>query len=233
MKIKYLLLPALILLTAGCVQTKQADYTKPLQDLASSVNQLNESVSGLTKRIETLESEKSIYTTNNVPTGWNVFRNDQYKISLAYPQNWSANSLQTDNSLSKTPLLQVSPQSNRADIAPNFKNYIVDVSVVNNKDNLTPQGLYDREYNECLKVPDNDFGCPHTSGKWNETTIGSYKAFRAELSGAPVSSNVTYVQKPGYYVVIQGTNYLEPYDPKDGSDLDKIFESILDTVIVD
>jgi len=78
MKIKYLLLlPALVLIISGCVQTKQVDYSKPMQDLANSVSQLD-------ARLATLEK--------SIPSDWLFHRtmvDDVIDMSIRYPMTWT------------------------------------------------------------------------------------------------------------------------------------------------
>jgi len=79
MNTKYLLLfPVLMLVAAGCVQTKQVDYSKPLQQLSQAVNDVGGKIDGLEKRVDELEVAKS------TKPGWTThqYRGDGFSISL-------------------------------------------------------------------------------------------------------------------------------------------------------
>ena len=98
MKIKYLLLLAAAFALAGCVQTNKVDYSKPLQQISAGVQQLNESISALSNRVEKLEksststSTQSLSETKNhitVKPGWIIYTNDEFDFSIQHPSTWS------------------------------------------------------------------------------------------------------------------------------------------------
>lgn len=54
-----ILVLTVIFLTAGCVQVKRTDYTKPLQQLTSAINGLTATIEVLEDRVERLEGKRS------------------------------------------------------------------------------------------------------------------------------------------------------------------------------
>jgi len=158
---------------------------------------------------------------------WQTYTNNEYGFSLKYPSDWERNYIGNDSMKSQTfykiSTTQSYPNKNKPLDA------FVRVSILDNPDNLTIQEIFNKEYQECLDIPDNAMGCPapEDTSKWQEIIIDGKKALRSGKRNVPegLPEDVVYIIKPNYFIVLGGTyyNFNNTYD------FSLIFEHMLDT----
>lgn len=95
MKMKYLLLSAMALALAGCVQTKQTDVSKPLQQLSTAVQGLNQQVATLSERIDMIEERSDAMKSEGSPFIFMTVSDAGDNISFSIPADWVPKEIET------------------------------------------------------------------------------------------------------------------------------------------
>ena len=152
--------------------------------------------------------------TGDSAADWKTYTNAAYGFSMRYPGDWERQNIESKDRTVTT--IQQFYRTITTQTYPDPKQPLdayVSVYRISNLQKETVQQMLDRKYQDCLKVPDNAFGCPKpadTSG-WQSIDMSGRPALHSGKIDALRDYDTTYIPIASslgdYFIVITATYY--------------------------